>query len=317
MGWRGRQFPHWPVDYTVDTVLEKSLILSLKAKGVSSVPFIWFWPGGAQSCAMMTHDVETPAGIDFCRGLMDLDDSFQIKSSFQLVPEERYAIPGELLNELRNRGFEANVQDLNHDGNLFRNREQFLRRAAQINKHIRDIGAKGFRSAILYRNAEWLQALQVSYDMSFPSVAHLDPQRGGCCTIMPYFIDGIVELPLTTIQDYSLLHILRESTINIWEQQIALIQQRNGLISFIVHPDYLGGKRELALYTSLLAKLSRLRAEAGLWITLPGEVDRWWRARNKMKLVSQAGKWCIEGEDSQRARIAYASLAGDRLAYEF
>ena len=317
MGWRGRQFPHWPVDYTVDTVLEKSLILSLKAKGVSSVPFIWFWPEGAQSCAMMTHDVETPAGIDFCRGLMALDDSFQIKSSFQLVPEERYAIPGELLNELRNRGFEANVQDLNHDGNLFRNREQFLRRAAQINKHIRDIGAKGFRSAILYRNAEWLQALQVSYDMSFPSVAHLDPQRGGCCTIMPYFIDGIVELPLTTIQDYSLFHILRESTIDIWEQQIALIQQRNGLISFIVHPDYLGGERELALYTSLLAKLSRLRAEAGLWITLPGEVDRWWRARNKMKLVSQAGKWCIEGEDSQRARIAYASLAGDRLAYEF
>jgi hypothetical protein len=67
----------------------------------------------------------------------------------------------------------------------------------------------------------------------------------------------------------------------------------------------------------LLAKLSRLRAEAGLWIALPGEIDRWWRARNKMKLVSQAGKWRIEGEDSQRARIAYASLAGDRLAYEF
>jgi hypothetical protein len=248
---------------------------------------------------------------------MALDDSFQIKSSFQLVPEERYKIPDVLLNEMRSRGFEANVQDLNHDGNLFKNREQFLRRAARINKHLRDFGAKGFRSAILYRNAEWLQALDVSYDMSFPSVAHLDPQRGGCCTVMPYFIDGIVELPLTTIQDYSLFHILRESSINIWERQIELIQQRNGLISFIVHPDYLEGKREVQLYRALLSKLSSLREEAGLWITLPDEVDKWWRARNKMKLACHDGKWRIEGEGSQRARIAYASLAGDRLTYEF
>ena len=32
------------------------------------------------------------------------------------------------------------------------------------------------------------QRLDFSFDMSIPNVAHLDPQRGGCCTIMPYFI---------------------------------------------------------------------------------------------------------------------------------
>lgn len=316
-GWRRLRFPQWPVDCTVDTILEHALILCMKAKGISPVPFIWFWPEGAQCGAVMTHDVETSAGVDACRELMALDDSFEIKSSFQFVPEERYVVSDELLEELRSHGFEVNIQDLNHDGNLFRDREEFSRRALRINEYLRNFESEGFRSAIMYRNAEWLKAIEASYDMSFPNVAHLEPQSGGCCTVMPYFIDEIVELPLTTIQDYSLLHILDESSINIWERQIELIKQKNGLISFIVHPDYLRGKREIGLYRSLLTHLCRLRAEEGLWIALPGEVDQWWRARNQMQLVSRNGKWRIEGEGSQRARIAYATLAENRLTYAF
>jgi hypothetical protein len=316
-GWRHLKFPQWPVDRTVDTILEDALALCMKAKGISTIPFIWFWPEGAQSCAMMSHDVETSAGVAFCRELMALDDSFEIKSSFQLVPEKRYVVSNEFLEELRSHGFEVNVQDLNHDGDLFTDREEFLRRASRINEYLRDFGSKGFRSAILYRNADWLNAIEASYDMSFPNVAHLEPQSGGCCTVMPYFIDKILELPLTTVQDYSLLHILGESSINIWERQIELIKQKNGLISFIIHPDYLRGNREIELYRLLLGHLCRLRAEEGLWIALPGEVDRWWRARNKMKLVLNGGKWRIEGEGSERARIAYATLSDDRLTYAF
>jgi hypothetical protein len=316
-GWRRLRFPQWPVDLTVDTILENALILCMKAKGISSVPFIWFWPEGAQSCAVMTHDVETSAGADFCRELMALDNSFEIKSSFQFVPEERYVVGDDLLKELRNRGFEVNIQDLNHDGDLFRDREEFLRRAVRINEYLRKFGSKGFRSAVMYRNSEWLEAIKASYDMSFPNVAHLEPQQGGCCTIMPYFIGGIVELPLTTIQDYSLLHILGESSIDLWKQQIQLIRQKNGLISFIVHPDYLTGKRELGIYRSLLSHLCRLREEATIWIALPGEVDLWWRARNQMKLALHNGKWRIEGDGSERARIAYATLADNRITYAF
>jgi hypothetical protein len=316
-GWRRLRFPQWPVDLTVDTILENALILCMKAKGISSIPFIWFWPEGAQSCAVMTHDVETSAGEDFCRELMALDDSFGIKSSFQFVPEERYVVYDDLLEELRKRGFEVNIQDLNHDGDLFRDHEEFLRRAVRINQYARMFGSKGFRSAIMYRNAEWLEAIEASYDMSFPNVAHLDPQRGGCCTIMPYFVGGIVELPLTTTQDYSLIHILSESSTDLWNQQIQLISQKNGLISFIVHPDYLMGKRELGIYRSLLNHLSRLREEARLCIALPGEVDHWWRARNRMKLAFENGKWRIEGACSDRARIAYATLADNRITYSF
>lgn len=190
---RGRDrlcFPQWPVDHTVDTVLENALILCMKASGISRIPFIWFWPEGARSCAMMTHDVEGQSGLSFCRDLLALDDSFGIKSSFQFVPEARHVVSSEILDEVRGRGFKVNVQDLNHDGDLFRDRKEFLRRAERINEYLRQFAAKGFRSAIMYRNAQWLGAIETSYDMSFPNVAHLEPQRGGCCTVMPFLLTG-------------------------------------------------------------------------------------------------------------------------------
>ena len=53
--------------------------------------------------------------------------------------------------------------------------------------------------------------------MSVPNVAHLEPQRGGCCTVMPYFVGDVLELPLTTIQDYSLFHILGDYSTTLWK----------------------------------------------------------------------------------------------------
>jgi hypothetical protein len=37
----------------------------------------------------MTHDLETERGKAFCTELMDIDDSFGIKASFQVVPGGR------------------------------------------------------------------------------------------------------------------------------------------------------------------------------------------------------------------------------------
>lgn len=275
------------------------------------MPFIWFWPDGAQGCAMMTHDVETTTGRDFCGNLMDLNDTFRIKSAFNIVPESRYAVSPEFIRMIRNRGFEVNVHDLNHDGHLFDEREEFLRRAKRINAYAKQFGSSGFRSGVLYRNQDWFDALDFSYDMSVPNVAHLDPQEGGCCTVMPYFIGDILELPLTATQDYTLFHILDEYSLGLWEQQMRLILEANGLISFIIHPDYIIQKRAQDAYKDLLGTLTRLREEAGVWIALPGEVNRWWRARSKMEIFYEDGAWRIEGENSERAQVAYAVLDGN------
>lgn len=315
-GWRKLSFPQWPVDTTVEDLCEHLLMLSMKARGVDKVPFIWFWPDGAESCVAMTHDVETEKGRDFCTELMNIDDSFGIKSSFQVVPEGRYDVSDAFIQAIRHRGFEINIQDLNHDGNLFRNRNEFDRRAHKINKYAETYEASGFRAAVLYRNLDWYEALRCSFDMSVPSVAHLDPQKGGCCTVMPYFFGDTLEIPVTTIQDYMLFHLLNEYSMGLWRQQTDLIVKRNGLVTFIVHPDYIMEHRARGIYRELLAFLRELIQTRRIWVALPGEINRWWRTRHELRVVGEEGDWRILGEGAERARLAFAYLEDKGLRYE-
>jgi hypothetical protein len=312
-----KAFPQWPVDRTVDQLLEKLLALSMKVHGIERIPFIWFWPDGQKSCAIVTHDVEESAGVEFCPALMDIDDSFGIKSSFQFIPENRYEVPSALLHRTRERGFEVNVHDLNHDGRLYDDWQEFLRRAAKINRYVKEFGASGFRAGVLYRRPDWYEAFDFSYDMSIPNVGYLEAQPGGCCTVMPYFIGKVLELPLTTAQDYTLFHILSDYSIALWRQQITSVTRNHGLLNFNTHPDYLLEQRARETYTDLLALLSRLRSQGKIWLTLPKEVDRWWRERAKMNLVCEDGHWRVEGQGSERARLAYASRDGDGISYTF
>jgi hypothetical protein len=314
-GWEKTPFPHWPVDTTVDHLLENLLGLSLTTQEIAEIPFIWFWPDGCQSCSVMTHDVETAAGRDFIRTVMDLDESAGIKASFQIIPEGRYAISEALLREIRSRGFEVNVHDLNHDGHLFDDAKLFRERARKINRYSHEYRAVGFRSAVMYRNQDWYDAFDFQYDMSVPNVAHLDPQHGGCCTVMPYFVGNILELPLTTVQDYFLFCILKNYSIDLWKQQIDAIRQQHGVISFIVHPDYVVAERARATFKTLLEYLKGLQRSGSVWFALPGEVNDWWRQRSRMRLIRQGSGWRIEGDGAERARIAYAYLRDGKLAY--
>jgi hypothetical protein len=183
------------VDFTVDDLHEEFLRLLMEASGLKKVPFIWFWPEGKPSCLMMTHDVETLAGRDFTAQLMDLDDSRGIKASFQVIPEKRYEVSDKYVGEIRNRGFEFNVHDLNHDGRLYRERKEFERRAEKINGYLRQYNSRGFRAGAMYRNQDW-------YDVSsFPTTCPFE-----CCASRTnarrllhgdaiYFVGKILELP--------------------------------------------------------------------------------------------------------------------------
>jgi len=314
-GWDKISFPEWPVDCTVDRIHRKRLMLAMKEQHVDKVPFIWFWPDDYASCAIITHDVEALGGKESCSRLMDLDESFGFRSSFQVVPEDRYPVSKAYLSSIADRGFEVNVHDLKHDGRLYADYEEFQRRAKRINEYAREFGAVGFRSGILYRNADWYDAFDFLYDMSIPNVGHLDPQRGGCCTVMPYFIGNLVELPLTCTQDYTLFHILKDYTIDLWKKQIELIRSHHGLVTILVHPDYVIQSREQAVYRDLLQHVANLRDADRMWTPLPRDVAKWWQQRSQMHLVCTEGRWRVDGEGSERARIAYAAIEGDYLTY--
>jgi hypothetical protein len=316
-GWDDIGFPRWPVDCTVETILESALVTLLRNSDANQMPFVWFWPDGAQSCAVMTHDVEGPAGREFCRTLMDIDESAGVRSSFQLIPDVHRDIWHSVADPIRARGFEVNLHDLNHDGYLFHSRREFLRRADRINAYAREFECRGFRSGAMYRTQDWYDAFEFSFDMSVPTVAHLEPQRGGCCTVMPYFVKSVLELPLTTIQDYSLFHILGDYSIEIWKRQIAAIISRNGLLTFLAHPDYLVDVRAQAVYVALLSYLRELSQDRQIWSALPSEVDAWWRQRSRMSVERDPHGWKVVGEGSERARVAFATLEDDRLVYQF
>lgn len=314
--WNDLQFPKWPVDTTVENICERLLLMSMEARGIDEMPFVWFWPKGAQGCVCMTHDVETKAGRDFCPTLMDIDDSFGIKSSFQLVPESRYAVTQELVESFRSRGFEVAIHGLSHDGTLFDDREEFLRDAAKINRYAREYGAKGFRADVLYRNPEWYDAFDFSFDMSIPNVGHLDPQRGGCCTVMPYFIGDILEIPVTAVQDYMLFHLLKQRSIDLWKAQVATILEKQGCVSFIVHPDYVMDPEHMAIYQDLLRHLQELRAQTNTWFALPHQIDNWWRSRSQMRVERVQGSWRIVGEGAEQAALAFARKVDGKLIYD-
>ena len=314
--WSRLLFPRWPVDFTVDTLHERILRLSMQASGIQRMPFIWFWPNGAPNALIVTHDVETAAGRDFTRELIDLDEAHGIRASFQVIPEKRYEVPDEYVALIRSRGFEFNIHDLNHDGQLYQERQLFLQRSKKINSYVKKFATNGFRAGVMYRNLDWYDAYEMSYDMSMPNVAHLEPQRGGCCTVFPYFVGKILEIPLTTCQDYSLFQILNDYSIDLWKQQLALLRKRNGLMSFIAHPDYLIDASARKVYESLLQYLQQMVQREKIWMALPGEVDQWWRARSQMHLVQAEGRWTVEGPQSDQAKVAFAVRDGDNLRYE-
>ncbi|BCS36078.1 hypothetical protein TBR22_A53150 [Luteitalea sp. TBR-22] len=318
-GWEQISFPRWPVDTSVEAVMRRVVGLALEHGAVGEFPFIWFWPDGASSCVMMTHDVEGAAGADACDRLMDADAAHGVPSSFQVVPEAPWSTrtrTRSLVGRMRARGFEVNVHDLSHDGTLFRNRDRFLRHAATINARGREFGSRGFRSGAMYRRQDWFSALDISYDMSVPNVAHLEPQRGGCCTVMPYFNGHVLELPLTTSQDYTLFNVLGRHDTGLWQQQIDAILREHGLLSFIAHPDYLLDERAWGVYLQLLGMLQGLRDEHGAWMAAPADVDRWWRERQEMSLVHEDGEWTVTGAGSERARVAWARLDEGRVVYD-
>ena len=132
---------------------------------------------------------------------------------------------------------------------------------------------------------------------------------------MPFFIGNILEIPVTTTQDYTLFHILNDYSIDMWKQQIAAITQHHGLASFIVHPDYIIAKRARATYRALLEHLAQVRDEGQTWIALPREVDRWWRQRSQMSVVRDGYGWRIEGAGHERARLAFATRVDETLVF--
>jgi hypothetical protein len=259
------------------------------------------WPDGKEFALVLTHDVDTAKGQKKCAELAKLEMRYDFRSSFNFVPR-RYSDSPELRKYLVWNGFEVGVHGLYHDGNYFRSRKTFCRRAIQINQYLKDWGAVGFRSPSMFSNPEWILDLDVEYDTSTFDTDPFEPQPDGVKTIFPFWVQGnsdrrgYVELPYTMPQDFTLFVLMRENDIGVWKRKLDWIARKGGMVVMNTHPDYMNFNSERAgvdtypaeQYESLLDYL-RTKFSGRYWHVLPKEMARFARA------------WCAPaGKESTR-----------------
>lgn len=277
-----KKLPHvqgiWPINETAGTT-----------------PANWNgWPEGKKFALVITHDVETSRGLDKCKELAKIDLKYGIKSSFNIVPC-KYTVPIATVRWLQNHGFEVGVHDYNHDGKLYRSRNIFDRRAATINRYLKEWNAIGFRSAAMHHNLDWISTLDISYDCSTFDTDPFEPQPDGVNTIFPYWYQnpatgkGFVEIPYTLPQDFTLFVIKGDKDCTIWKEKLKWIAEKGGMATVIVHPDYINfdtaeKKRfeeyQNDLYSDFLYHITT--GYKGLYYNpLPGELASFVRSRNE------------------------------------
>jgi peptidoglycan/xylan/chitin deacetylase (PgdA/CDA1 family) len=269
-------FPAWPSDTSISSLSRFFAACTLRAAGLQNGEFVWFWPEKHRAAVILTHDVESVDGIGRVLELADLEEAHGFRSSFNFGAW--YQIDPGILRELVSRGFEVGMHGLTHDRQLFASRASFEERLPELRRLAERLGAVGFRSPATHRVFSWLAELPVEYDCTLPNSDPYEPQPGGCCSVWPFTIGPVVELPYTLPQDHTLLTLLGERTPRLWLDQAANLSDEFGLIQCVSHPDrgYLGDADKRAVYSAFLEGLAE---RDDLWRALPREVASWWRQR--------------------------------------
>lgn len=262
--------------------------------GSQAPPHAWpGWPEGKQFALVLTHDVEGRVGLRKCRQLMDIEKGLGFRSSFTLIPQGEYSCTAEFRQRLVDEGFEVAIHDLYHNGKLFLSKSEFSRNAPHINRHLKEWGAKGFRSGFMLHNLEWLHELDIEYDLSTFDTDPFEPQPQGRHTIFPFWVpkphsrdgtDGYVEMPYTLPQDSTLFLLLGERQPDIWFQKLDWIARHGGLVLLDAHPDYMafgrswqkGREYPVDMYVRFLEYI-RSKYSGAYWHALPREVAQFVR----------------------------------------
>ncbi len=264
-----------------------------------SLRFRHFWPEGQKFALVLTHDIETATGQDFVRVVADLEEKLGFRSSFNFVPDS-YPLDYQLMKDLRKRGFEIGVHGLKHDGKLYLSKEGFLERAMKINGFLKEFEAVGFRSPLMHRNPDWMQVLEIEYDLSFFDTDPYEPINGGSMSIWPFTIGKFTELPYTLAQDSTLGIVLGETTAELWLKKLNFIEENFGMALVNTHPDYLKDEKILSIYSDFLLAV---KEKGNYWHALPYQTARWWRKRATMPL----------DKNSNDFRFGVVALENDRI----
>ncbi len=95
------RFPAWPVETALHDFFD--LFTAILADiGDEPVPRVAAWPHGHTWALVLTHDVETSAGLAALQGIVDLERELGLRSSWNFVPR-RYEVDDDLPPRARRR----------------------------------------------------------------------------------------------------------------------------------------------------------------------------------------------------------------------
>lgn len=295
---RTRSFPGWPVETALHDFFDLFTSILAEVAG-EPLPRIAAWPHGHTWALVLTHDVETAAGLAAIEPVLELERSLGLRSSWNFVPR-RYQVDDEYVRALVADGFEVGVHGLYHDGRDLESLDRVRERLPAMWSAGESWGAVGFRSPSTQRQWQLMPLLGFDYDSSYPDTDPFEPQGGGCCTWLPFFNGEQVELPLTMPQDHTLFVILEHEDERTWIEKAEFLRGRGGMALLDTHPDYLLDERIAGAYRRLLERLAR---DDSAWKPLPRQVSEWWR-RRAASHVEQAGtEWTVTGPAADEAQI--------------
>lgn len=291
-------FPRWPLETALHDFFDLFTAILADVAG-EPLARIAPWPHGHAWALVLSHDVETDAGLAALDPILELERGLGLRSAWNFVPR-RYDVPDERIRALQADGFEVGVHGLYHDGRDLESPARLGERLPGMRAAAERWGAVGFRSPATHRDWELMPQLGFDYDSSYPDTDPFEPQGGGCCEWLPFFDGAMVELPLTMPQDHTLFVILRHADERAWVQKAQALRARGGMAMIDTHPDYLLDRTIFNAYRRLL---ERFADDTSAWKALPCEVSAWWRRRAASRVERAGGEWVVSGPAAAQARV--------------
>jgi hypothetical protein len=253
------------------------------------------WPEGKKFALVLTHDVDTQRGYDNCHLLAEIEERLGFRSSFNFVAEDM-KISADLINNLRDRGFEIGSHSIQHK-NPFKSKKHFQLLAPKINHYLKEWNAVGFRSPSMYHNLEMIHDLNIEYDASTFDTDPFEPQPDAAGTIFPFWVanensgQSYIELPYTLPQDFLLYILMQQKNIDVWKKKLDWVVANGGMALFITHPDYINFNKTshfetypVSYYEEFLTYI-KTKYEGQYWQTLPRDVARFWAKNYRNKNI--------------------------------
>ncbi len=285
-------------------------LASLVVAAGRAIPRIAFWRKGKSHALAITHDVETRLGLEEGAGrCAEIESKLGVSSTWN-IPSERYPLSSQLLISLASAG-EVGAHDTKHDGRLiFDSFENKVERVGRCKSRLESICKKevrGFRSPLLQHGRELLGALGKAgymYDSSAPSWEPLSPtsfRPHGVGTVFPFFVLGMLEIPVSLPQDHQLIRVSGLNTSEAVDELFRVSQWIRGVggaCVLLIHPDYEFGQPEnTEEYYRLLEKF---KSDPKCGILTLGELAQWWTHRANARIETHNGNLSIQCGDKDR-----------------